>query len=53
MSYSAFDLAAKCKSKLELYNVLIRDGGIYLLPKQEATQKYLRSIINGTKNYLK
>ena len=52
MSYSVIDLAAKCKSKSELYNVLIRDGGIYLPPKQEATQKYLRSIMNGTKNYL-
>ena len=27
--------------------------GIYLPLKQEATQKYLRSIMNGTKNYLK
>ena len=36
MNFSVRDLAAKCKSKSELYNILIRDG-IYLPPKQEAT----------------
>ena len=32
---------------------MIRDGGIYLPPKLEATQKYLRAIMSGKKNYLK
>ena len=46
-------LAAKCKSKTELYNLLIRDGKIYLPPKQDATQKYLRELIQGKKLHLK
>ena len=46
-------LGAKFKSKTELYNVLIRDGKIYLPPKQDATQNYLRELIQGKKLHLK
>ena len=42
-------LRAKFKSKTELCNVLIRDGKIYLPPKQDATQNYLRELIQGKK----
>ena len=47
------DLAAKFRSKSELYNVLAREGGIYLPPKQDSTQKFLRSILLGAKLYVK
>ena len=52
MNYCVNDWAAKCRSKSELYNVLIRDGGIYHPPTQETTQKYLRDMMNRIKNYL-
>ena len=47
------DLTAKFKSKSKLYNVLVREGGIYLPPKQDSTQKFLRSILLGAKLYVK
>ena len=47
------EISAKFKSKSELYNVLTREGSIYLPPKQDSTQKFLRSIIMGNKLYVK
>ena len=47
------DLDVKCKSKTELYNVLMREGNVYLPPKQNATQKYLRELLLGKKSYVK
>ena len=47
------NLALKCKIKTEIYNLLIRDGNIFLPPKQDATQKYFRDLIQGKKLYLK
>ena len=47
------ELSAKFKSKSELYNVLTREGNIYLPPKKDSTQKFLRSIMLGTKLYVK
>ena len=35
--FTVKSLAAKCKSKTELYNLLIRNDRIYLPPKQDAT----------------
>ena len=52
-SFTIKNLAVKCKSKTEIYNLLIRDGNIYLPPKQDATQKYLRDLIQGKKLHLK
>ena len=46
-------LAAKFKSKIEIYNVLTREGNVYLPPKQYSTQKFLRKIMLGTKLYIK
>ena len=43
------DLAAKFKSKSELYNLLTREGECYLPPKQYSTQKYLRDVLLGKK----
>ena len=46
------ELAVKCRSKTEFYNLLIREGKICLPPKQDATQSYLRNIIIGDWLYL-
>ena len=46
------DLSVKFKSKIELYNVLVREGNIYLPPKQDATQKFLREIMMGKKLFV-
>ena len=43
------DLSVKFKSKIELYNVLTREGDVYLPPKQDSTQKSLRDIMLGNK----
>ena len=51
-SFIVSELAVKCKSKTELYNLLAREGKIYLPPKQDATQSYLRDIMLGNKFYL-
>ena len=51
--FTVNDLAVKCKSKSVLYNVLIREGNIYLPPKQDATQKYLRELLLGKKQYIR
>ena len=48
-SFTIKNLAVKCKSKTEIYNLLIRDGNIYLPPKQDATQNYFRDLIQGKK----
>ena len=47
------DLSVKFKSKTELYNVLVHEGSIYLPPKQDTTQIFLRSIMLGSKLYVK
>ena len=36
------NLLAKFKSKTELYNVLTREGNIYLPPKQDSTQQFFK-----------
>ena len=46
-------LAAKFKSKTELYNILTREGEIYLPPNEDLTQKLLREIMDGRKLYIK
>ena len=51
--FTIYDLAKKCRSKKELYNLLIRDGSIYLPPIQDSKQKFLRSLMFGDKDYIK
>jgi len=51
--FTILDLASKWKSKMEFYNMLTREGGWYLPPAQDCTQKYLREVIVGEKLYLK
>ena len=52
-NFKVLDLASKWRSKKELYNMLVREGGIYLPPNQEATQKYLRDLMMGKKKFIK
>ena len=48
--FTLIDLAAKCRSKTELYNLLTRDRQLYLPPIQDATQICLRSLMMETKS---
>ena len=50
--FTISDLSVKWRSKTELYNLLAREGKIYLPPKQDANQSYLRDIMLGNKFYL-
>ena len=47
------DLASKFKVKSELINVLSREGNVYLYPKRDVTQKYLRKLLRKEKLYIK
>ena len=51
--FTVNDLSVKFKSKWDLINVLSREGNIYLPPKRDVTQKYLRSLLHGEKLYVK
>ena len=51
--FTVVDLAAKYRIKAELYNILIREGNIYLPPKQDSTQKFLREIMMAKNRYIK
>ena len=51
--FTIADIAVKCRSKTEMYNLLAREGKIYLPPKQDANQNYLRDIMQGNKFYLR
>ena len=52
-SFTIRDLSSKYRIKTKLYNMLVREGQIYLPSKQEATQKFLRDVMMGKKNYIK
>ena len=47
------DFSVKIKTKIELYNLLTREGAIYLPPKQDSTQKFFSEIMLGHKLYIK
>lgn len=47
--YNVNDVGVKCRSKREVYTVLTTEGGLYLPPMQDATQKYLRALMLGEK----
>ena len=47
------DLASKFRAKSELINILLREGKVYLPPKRDVTQKYLRKLLRGEKLYVK
>ena len=41
------NLALKCKSKKEMYDVLLNDCGVYLPPIEYANASYIRNIMTG------
>ena len=51
-SFTIKVLSSKCKSKTELYNMLVRDGQLYL-PKARGQSKILRDVMMGKKSYIK
>ena len=51
--FTVNDLASKFKAKSELINVLSREGNIYLSPKRDVTQKFLRKLLHGEKLFIK
>ena len=50
---TVLDVAAKCRSKKELYSVLTTEGDLYLPPLADWNQNYLWGIWNGDKLYIK
>ena len=50
---TASDLASKWRSKNEFYNVLTREGGLYLPPIKDSTQRFIWSLIRGEKEFVK
>ena len=40
-------VSIKCRSKKELYDLLVSDWGIYLPPIQFANSSYVRGIVTG------
>ena len=51
--FTVSDLASKWRSKTELYNVLTREGDLYLPPIKDWTQKFIRSLMRGEKEYVR
>ena len=51
--FTVNDIGVKCRSKREVYTVLSSEGGIFLPPISDATQKYLRAVMLGDKNHVK
>ena len=52
--FTVNDLAPNFKAKSELINVLSREEkNIYLPPKRDVTQKYLRKLLHREKLYIK
>ena len=51
--FTVADLSIKCKSKNELYNLLIREGKIFLPPAKDWTQKFMRELMHSEKRHIK
>ena len=49
--FTVANLASKCRSKTELYNLLTREGKLYLPPAKDCTQTFLRKLIKGDNLY--
>ena len=50
--FAVSNLASKWRSKTELYNLLIREGQLYLPLAKDCNQKFLRSIMKEEKLYV-
>ena len=51
--FTVNDLASKFRAKSDLINILSREGNVYLSPKRDVTQNYLRDLLRGEKLYVK
>ena len=51
--FTVNDIGVKLRSKREVYTVLRTKGGIFLPPISDATQNYFRSIMLGSKSYVR
>ena len=51
--FTVSDLASKWTSKTEFYNVLTREGGLYLPLIKDSTLRFIRSLMRGEKEYVK
>ena len=51
--FTVNDLASKFRAKFELINILSREGNVYLHPKRDIAQNYLRDLLRGEKLYVK
>ena len=51
--FTIADLSAKCKSKTELFNLLSREGKIFLPPAKDWTRQFMRELMHGTKQHIK
>ena len=47
------ELAIKCLSKKEVYNLLCNEGAVYLPPIQDTSRSFIYQILVGDKKYLK
>ena len=45
--YNVNELAIKCKSKMDVYDVILNDCDVYLPPIQFANAEYIRAVISG------
>ena len=50
--FTSSDLPSKLRSKCELYNLLTREGQLYIPPSKDCNQKFLRRILKGEKQYV-
>ena len=51
--FTVNDIGIKCRSKREVYSVLTSEGGLYLPPMPDCTQKFLRGVLIGDKSYIR
>ena len=51
--FTVNDIGIKCRSKREVYSVLTSEGGLYLPPMANCTQKFLRGVLIGDKSYIR
>ena len=51
--FTVADWIIKCKSKNELYNLLSREGKIFLPPAKDWTQKFMRELMHSEKRHIK
>ena len=48
-SSQTIELGVKARSKKDIYNLLVTDCGLYLLPMKEANYDYITSVLCGDK----